>query len=91
MLKLKLAVNIEHVTKDNWISVIYETWEILKQATDKVYLFHRTTGLYVKNILSDVSIGLTRFNNQIEWKPIVVGAVIGITLGLVLREFLKDR
>lgn len=82
---------IEHVTKENWISVIYEVWAILEQATDKVFLFHKTSGYYVKNILRDVSIGLTKFKNQIEWKPLVIGGMIGVALGLILRELIKDK
>ena len=80
---------VEHITKDNWISVIYEVWEIVEQVTSKIFIFHKTSGQYVTNILKDASIGLTKFKNQIEWKPLVVGSILGVTLGLILKELLK--
>jgi hypothetical protein len=42
---------LDHVTRpENWISVIREVWEILKQITNDIRLFHKATGLYVKSV-----------------------------------------
>lgn len=74
---------VEHITTDNWISVIYEVWEVIKQLTNQIYLFHKKTGLYVTNVLKDFSIALAKLKEQTEWKPLLglgILAVAGISL-----------
>lgn len=74
---------VEHLTTDNWVSVIYEVWEVIKQLTNQIYLFHKKTGLYVTNILRDFSIALAKLKEQTEWKPILaigILALAGISL-----------
>jgi len=74
---------LEHITTDNWISVIYEIWEVVKQLTNQIYLFHKKTGLYVTQIVKDFSIALSKLKEQTEWKPIVaVGALALLGLSL---------
>ncbi len=75
---------VEHVTKNNWISVLNEVWEIVTEITKKIWIFHKTSGHYVKQVLNYMNIKMNPFKDQTEWKPVV--AVVGILalLGLVL-------
>jgi len=85
---------LEHVIADNWISVIYEVWNVVKKVTSEIHLFHKGTGLYVRQILKDTSMELRRFSYLIEWKPIVFGIavfVIVIVLFAALTALAKKK
>ena len=73
-----------------WISVIYEVTNILEKYEITFGLWHKKAKKYVKNILENGSIVLDEVAGKIEWKPLAIGAAVGIGLGLLLREFLKD-
>lgn len=81
---------LEHITKENWCSVVYEVWEVIKQLTTKIYLFHKKTGLYVTQILRDFSIALSKFKEQTEWKPVVAVGILAI-LGLSLAAWASSK
>lgn len=73
-----------------WISVIYEVTGILEKYGIAFGIWHKKAQKYVKNILKNGSIVLDEVAGKIEWKPIAIGAAVGIGLGLILRELLKD-
>ena len=72
---------VEHNTKDNWISVIYEITNILKKYQIGYHLWHKKIGKYVVHILEQVKIQMTPIG-KIEWKHVAIAA--GAIAALVL-------
>jgi len=80
---------LEHLN-GKWISVIYEVTNILKKYELQFGIWHKKAQKYVSQILENGNLILDDISGKIEWKPLAIGAVVGIGLGLLLREFLKD-
>jgi len=80
---------IDHLS-GKWISVIYEVTSILQRHEIKFAIWHGNAQQYVKSVLKNIKLTLSEIQGKIEWKPIVAGAAIGIGIGLILRELLKD-
>ena len=70
----------------NWISVVYEVTTILQKYRMAFFIWHKTAANYVKTILQNASLILNEIADKIEWKPIVIGAVAGIALGVILDD-----
>ena len=80
---------VEHVTTENWVSVLSEIWDIIRSITNGIWLFHKKSGQYVRQILENITIKMTKFKNQIEWKPIAAVAGIVLLAGLILHDSTK--
>ena len=62
---------LEHLV-GGWISVIFEVTNILQKYNIQWWLWHKSAGNYVKNILQNGSLILNNISNKTEWKPLVV-------------------
>lgn len=80
---------LEHVY-GRWISVIYEVTNILEKYGLQFGIWHKRAQKYVRQILENGNLILDDISGKIEWKPLAIGAVVGIGVGLLLREILKD-
>ncbi len=81
---------LEHIN-GKWISVIYEITSILEKYKIAFGIWHKKTQNYVRTIIQHGTLVLDEISDKIEWKPIVVGAVAGIAIGLILKALLDDE
>lgn len=80
---------LEHLT-GKWISVIYEVTGILQKHKLAYAIWHKQEQKYVSNILKNGKLTLDEISGKIAWKPLAIGAIIGIGIGLLLN-FLEDE
>lgn len=76
---------VEHNTKDNWISVIYEVTNILKKYQIKTYLWNTKMQRYVVDIVEQIKIKMTPLG-QVQWKHVAI-AVAGVATVLSLAAW----
>ncbi len=74
---------VEHNTKDNWISVIYEVTTILQKYDINFFIWHKKMGKYIENIVEQIKIQMTPLG-KIEWKHVAIGVGIATSIGLLL-------
>lgn len=72
---------VEHNTKDNWISVIYEVSNILQKYHLNFYIWHKKMQRYVVNIVEQMKIQMTPLG-RIQWKHVAIVGGATIVLGL---------
>lgn len=81
---------LEHLT-GKWISVIYEVTNILEKHEVKFGIWHKQAKKYVNKVLDNGSLILDDISGKIKWKPLAIGAVVGIGLGLLLKKYLDSN
>lgn len=74
---------LEHNTKDNWISIIYEITTILKKYDVKFSIWHKKMEKYIANVVEQMKIQMTPLG-KIEWKHVAIGAGIAAGIGILL-------
>ena len=74
---------MEHNTKDNWISVIYEITNILKKYQIQFSILHKKMQKYVTNIVEQMKIQMTPLG-KIQWKYMAIDTGIVTVIGLTL-------
>jgi len=80
---------LEHVN-GKWISVIYEVTNILEKYGLQFGIWHKGAKKYVLKILENGRLTLDNLSGKIKWKPLAVGALVGIGIGLLLKKFLDE-
>ena len=80
---------LEHLT-GKWISVIYEVIGILQKHRLAYAIWHKQEQKYVSTILKNGNLILDEISGKIAWKPLAIGAIVGISIGLLLN-FLDDE
>jgi len=80
---------IEHVN-GKWISVIYEVTNIFNKYGLQFGIWHKGAQRHVRQILQNGKLMLDDISGKIEWKPLAVGALVGIGLGLILKKLLDE-
>ena len=72
---------IEHNTKDNWISVIYEVSDILRKYQLNFRIWHKKMQRYIVNIVEQMKIQMTPLG-RIQWKHVAIVGGTVIVFGL---------
>ena len=84
---------VEHNTKDNWISVIYEVTNILKKYQINIYIWHKKMQRYVVDIVEQMKIQMTPLG-RIQWKYAAIAGGLTIALGLAvwgIKKYLDSK
>lgn len=77
---------LEHLSKNNWISVISELLNIIPGHPAQIRIFHKPSGRFVRKILDTVTIKMEKFENQINLKHLVIIFVAALLVGWLVYK-----
>jgi len=77
---------LEHLSKNNWISVILELLNMVPGHPARIRIIHKPSGRFVKKILETMTIKMEKFENQINLKHLLIIFVAALIVGYLIYK-----